>query len=169
VTKYLLPCPCGQNTVVEPRQAGETIFCACGASLSVPTVRQMAKLELAEEVDPSSSQTWGSRERMLLIGGGLFGIGLVLGLWLAFHQPVTRFDFIGPDRIRQNAASMSLSKSWDAWTSLKRGINPAPDPVYESWVRDFCIELAVAIVLIGVGGGLLFSGWRRKKGLLASS
>jgi hypothetical protein len=129
----------------------------------------MAKLELAEEVDPSSSQTWGGRERMFLIGGLLLSIGLVLGVWLAFHQPVTRYNFIGPDRIRQSVASMSLSKSWDAWNDLKRGINPAPDPVYEAWVRNFCIELALAIVLIGVGGGLLISGWRRKKGLPASS
>lgn len=40
-SKYLLPCLCGQQIPIEPRQAGETVACRCGISLQAPTMRKM--------------------------------------------------------------------------------------------------------------------------------
>jgi hypothetical protein len=167
MAKYFLPCKCGQKVIVEPRQAGESLVCVCGASLSAPTVLQMAKLEPADDVDKKSqtTQTWGSRDRMLLLGSLALLVGLGFGIWLAFHQPVTRYNYLGPDRIRQTVAGMSLSKSWDAWTDLKRGINPTPDRVYESWVRDFYMQLGAAGILAVGGAVLLVTGWSKKVSL----
>ena len=68
--RYLLPCSCGQEIPVEPRQAGQEIRCDCGASLEVPTMLGMAALEKAPS-EPSHtppSAPWGIRQGIVLLG-----------------------------------------------------------------------------------------------------
>jgi hypothetical protein len=55
--KYLLPCPCGQSVEVEPGQAGQTVVCACGKTLLVPTMLQVKALPVApEKLKPAHKQ-----------------------------------------------------------------------------------------------------------------
>lgn len=35
-TTYLLPCSCGREIPIEPRQAGETVSCECGRTSAAP-------------------------------------------------------------------------------------------------------------------------------------
>jgi hypothetical protein len=42
--KYSLTCECGQSQPVEPRQAGQSLICACGKTLQVPTMLQIKRL-----------------------------------------------------------------------------------------------------------------------------
>jgi hypothetical protein len=46
-TKYLLPCACGRKLPVEVAQAGEIVRCACGQSVTVPSLRRLRELEPA--------------------------------------------------------------------------------------------------------------------------
>ncbi|MDR0328294.1 MAG: hypothetical protein LBI05_08375 [Planctomycetaceae bacterium] len=45
--KYLLSCKCGQSVEVEPGQAGQTVICACGENLTVPSMLQVKALPAA--------------------------------------------------------------------------------------------------------------------------
>lgn len=74
MSKYRLPCTCGQSVVVETTQAGETVSCQCGRTLEVPTLRALRQLEPAVEDGPArpTRDTWSIRQ------GILFGIGLVV-------------------------------------------------------------------------------------------
>ena len=68
--KYLLPCRCGQNTTVEPCEAGETVVCRCGTSVQVPTMLEMSALEPvpAEPVPPHSPDAWRWQQSLVLLG-----------------------------------------------------------------------------------------------------
>ena len=45
--QFLLPCSCGQKVRVSNAQAGGEVYCVCGKSLSVPTLRGLRQLEPA--------------------------------------------------------------------------------------------------------------------------
>ena len=47
--KYLLSCKCGQTVEIEPNQAGQTISCACGERLLIPSMLQIKALPIAPE------------------------------------------------------------------------------------------------------------------------
>ena len=47
--KYLLPCKCGQSVEIEPGQAGQTVVCACGENLLVPSMLQIKTLPVVPE------------------------------------------------------------------------------------------------------------------------
>jgi hypothetical protein len=67
--KYLLPCSCGRQVLIETTQAGERIRCECGAELEVPTLLEIARLERKAEGTVSTEQgNWGGRQRMLFVG-----------------------------------------------------------------------------------------------------
>jgi hypothetical protein len=69
--KYLLPCTCGQATPLEASQAGQRVTCACGATLTAPTMRGLAALEKVTEPEPKakSQRRWSRGQGMLFSGG----------------------------------------------------------------------------------------------------
>lgn len=74
-TVYLLPCGCGRQTEVEAGQAGSEVQCACGKSLSVPSVRGLRDLEKVEKAGPQAAraqQPWSTWR------GTTFSLGLVV-------------------------------------------------------------------------------------------
>ena len=82
--KYLLPCKCGQSVVIEPGLAGQTVVCACGENLLVPSMIQIKALPVApdEPVAPgskSSTPPYRAAFAMLVLGG----VGMALSgiLW----------------------------------------------------------------------------------------
>ena len=54
--KYLLPCKCGQSVEIELGQAGQTVVCACGENLLVPSMLQVKALPAAPE-KPASQRS----------------------------------------------------------------------------------------------------------------
>lgn len=49
---YLLPCACGRDLVIQPRQAGEMIRCECGRECAVPRLNEIRRLRSVEKSVP---------------------------------------------------------------------------------------------------------------------
>ncbi|QDU25498.1 hypothetical protein ETAA8_05670 [Anatilimnocola aggregata] len=70
---FLVPCSCGEKLRVRGGQAGEKLTCKCGASVAVPTVRQLRQLETVEDASaPQPAAAWTAWQ------GPLFSIGALL-------------------------------------------------------------------------------------------
>ncbi len=126
-SKYLLPCVCGQEIAIEPRQAGQTVACRCGASFEAPTMREICALEPAPDDlrPPPAGATWGWRQGLRLLGAVVLLSALGWGLWLYLSPPVSRFDVFDPEMIRKDAYSMPPSVTWDNWEKAKEGLDRA--------------------------------------------
>ena len=153
--KYLLPCPCGLETVVEPRQAGGTILCSCGSSLQVPTMLEMTALELAppESASPQPpTAAWGMLHRLVLLGTTVSLVAIAVGIVLYVERPVSRFGRVDPEEIRRSAQSMSPSLAWEIWETMKQGLDRRTDREYEHdlWLFQVWEGIAAGATLIGV-------------------
>ena len=153
--KYLLPCRCGQQFVVEPRQAGETIICSCGSSLPIPTMLGMAALELAPEasVAPPSRAGWSWRQGMLLLGGVLVLGAMGFGVWLYFFVcPTQPINAIDPERIHKTAKQFPPTQTWMFWENMKQGLDRRVDKNYAAALSLYhgLLTIDVIVALIGV-------------------
>jgi hypothetical protein len=166
--KYLLPCACGHNVLVEPRQAGESVVCACGSPLAVPTLLGITALErVEEEPEPQASPgQWGRRQRLLLLGTVVFAFAVAWGIWLLMHPPKSPFA-IDPEQIRQSAQTLRVWQSWEAWQSMKTGLDRRTDQQYAAAVTRFRIWLGVVVTLTLTGMALIAVGMKGagKRGL----
>jgi hypothetical protein len=155
--KYLLPCRCGQNVVIEPRQAGETVVCPCGQTLPVPTLLEMAALELAPDETPSpSADAWGSRHGLMFLGGALLILGLGFGIFFRCYRPIPPIDTIDPEAFRQGAKHLPPAVTWHYWRILKQGLDRRIDQRFADnmtvyyWKQGFAAILAIfGFALIG--------------------
>jgi len=161
--KYLLPCACGQKVLVEPRQAGESVVCACGSPLDVPTLLGITALErVEEEPEPRAPpEQWGKRQRLLLLGTVVFAFAVAGGIWLLMHQPKSPFDAIDPEQIRQSAQTLRVWQSWEAWQSMKVGLDRRTDQQYAAAVTRFRIWLGVVVTLTLTGTALIAVGMKK--------
>lgn len=67
---YLLSCSCGQQTRVSSVQAGETVRCACGVPLPVPSMRELRGLPLAADEQAGKTRrgsVWEDRHRVAFV------------------------------------------------------------------------------------------------------
>jgi len=82
--KYLLPCKCGQSVEIEAGQAGQTVACACGESLLVPSMLQIKALPVAPEAPTTSCEKKHVPYRSALVCGvaGVACLGLACCFWL---------------------------------------------------------------------------------------
>ena len=76
MAQYLLPCTCGEKVRVEAAQAGGQVACACGKTLSVPTLRGLRALEEAP-ADAAAAKRAADR-RWSPLQGILFSSGLLV-------------------------------------------------------------------------------------------
>jgi hypothetical protein len=123
--KYLLPCRCGEKFVVEPVKAGETIACPCGASLQVPTMLEMSRLEIApeESIPSSASSGWSVRQGVLVVGITLLVAAAVsLAVIVSRYRPIPPADLIDPDLIGQSAQRLSPVHTWQTFQQFKQGL-----------------------------------------------
>ena len=157
--KYLLPCRCGQQIVVEPRQAGETIVCSCGASLQAPTMLGILSLEPAPpEPAPATAKThWGLAHRMLLLGIAFVLASLLGGVVLYLTRPIAPSDVIEPEQIRATISQFSPTRTWEIWESMKLGLGRT-DPRYAAAVLQHHVWLGVAGLAALAGVALVVVG-----------
>jgi hypothetical protein len=158
--KYLLPCDCGRQIVVEKRQAGQTMLCSCGASLSAPTLLDMTGLEPAapEPVIEPAPSTWGSQQRLRMLGILLVLAALAGGVWLFFERPRSRFDVIDPERIRETCQSFTPSHTWDVWERMKKGLDRRTDLQYAAAVERFHVWQAAVAAIALAGAAMIAIG-----------
>jgi hypothetical protein len=158
VAKYLLPCRCGQQIVVEPREAGRTASCGCGASLQIPTMLEMSALEIAPEVvaKPPRQAVWDWPQAMKLAGTliALVGVGIVIFFYIG--RP--RINPNAPEILRQSASQLSPSRAWLAWQEWQQSGLGSADPRQLQQITDYHVRQAVAggvalagVVLVAIG------------------
>jgi len=152
--RYQLPCSCGRQIVVEPRQAGEAMVCSCGASLQVPTLLEMRSLEpvpALAEPRPSDSG-WGGRHRLLLLGGVFVSVAMVAGVWLSLNPPLSSVGTVSPETIQQTAQTLTPAQTWAIWKRMEQGLDRRVDREYAAAMVFFRIwqGVTVAVALIGV-------------------
>lgn len=77
--KYLLPCRCGRQMTVEPREAGRTSLCPCGQSLLIPTMLEITRLEPAPaETSLPPKCAWSWPHALLLAGIAMVVVAITL-------------------------------------------------------------------------------------------
>lgn len=122
--RYQIPCECGRIHDVTKTQAGSSLVCECGKSLSIPTMRELQKYPVIERPDPQKEalslySVSGARQRrngllfVLLVASVLFaGIG--------FYY----FQICPKELTVENAESPF--EVWQVWQSLRTGIDTPP-------------------------------------------
>jgi hypothetical protein len=130
--EYWLSCSCGQKTTVSTAQAGETIYCACGAALEVPTLRGLAQLERADGArDDSASRrgarAWEDRHRaaFLFVMASLAFVAVAGYLWFALPPRPAPADW---QQTAKSAEELSATEAFQVYTEMSQGLpNPAVD------------------------------------------
>lgn len=121
-TKYLLTCDCGQERIVETKQAGETVRCTCGLSLDVPTLRQLRQLPRAEPSDDSSRRPvkpW-SQGQGWTFAAGLVVTAVAAGTIAILLPRRLKLDTSPPPLIsitQEQLDAVTPAESWTAWQS----------------------------------------------------
>jgi hypothetical protein len=171
-TKYLLPCRCGKQIVVEPREAGQTSLCPCGQSLLIPTMRQMSDLEPAPvETAGKPERVWGWQQGLLVLGIALAVVALSLGYIFRSHRPIAPIDAIDPQAVRETAERLSPLQTWHYWELMKQGLDRRVDQRYAEKMSLYHIQQGFAavlglagIALIGTSVAIGKNGRRRQPG-----
>jgi hypothetical protein len=173
-TYYLLPCNCGRKIPVQPRQAGETVACTCGASLEVPSLLRLRTLEQAEvAAEPQRPPTaWNAGHSIIFIGAVVIVASIVIGILLYVYGPTDPYANLTPEQMRQAAQALTPLGSWRLWLLLERGgleqRKRGMEIVYAELQTQHRIYWALLAILFGIGaalaaGGLAMVKLRKKK------
>ena len=136
---YLLPCRCGEQTVVEPCQAGETAVCLCGALLSSAQHVGNDLFGAVRGGGAEASAGAGDRAAADFSGATLMVLAVVAGAWMFVHRPISRFSFIDPDEIRRSSEHLPPPETWETWQTMKQGLDRRTDEWYATGLRHFYI------------------------------
>ena len=83
MSTYLLTCECGLDMPVQVVQAGDQLTCSCGAHITVPNLRDVKQLPLADDQLNKPKGEWNAT------GGSIFAIAIVfiaVGLTIAAYN-----------------------------------------------------------------------------------
>jgi hypothetical protein len=157
--RYLLSCDCGRQIPISTSQAGETLICECGRSLTAPKLRELRQLPPAAESEapPRSRGAWTRQQ------GVIFAAGLILFLLgasiagLTYYQRgmlQTEAPVIIPEKLEAHLAEIDRNtpvQNLEVWRHeiLEHGLEREDEPPY-------VVHRRVATVLgwIGVAGGV---------------
>ena len=154
---YLLPCTCGKKAVVSTAQAGDTVYCACGTALQVPTMRALAQLERADAQAVDSGKrrglrSWEDRHRaaFLLVLASLACLAVAGYLvWVLPPLPVAP----DPREITKTADELSAAEAFQVYTEVSQGLSSPAVDIDERPRRMMAwgIAFAAAVALILAG------------------
>lgn len=119
-TRRKLPCPkCSTILPVSTMQAGEAIACGCGATVQVPTLRELRQLDTLE---PAAAKSSAKRPAWTAAQGYLFVAGCLLLLAAAVaHSRLaprrTALDIRQPEfqELQVDLQKVKPSEAWDIW------------------------------------------------------
>jgi len=159
--RYLLPCDCGRKIPVESRQAGQTVVCACGAALEVPTLLRLTALEQEEQAvvaTATAAASWGLRQAIALVGLAILLASLAGAIALLFARPtlktVTARD---EQQFRDAIQKMPPAELYRGWKLMReQGLDPRDTlevDRYDEKVLRY--RLWWAAVLLGAVAGIV--------------
>lgn len=160
---YLLPCPqCGAKNPVDPMQAGELLTCTqCGATIEVPSFRELRQLERAE-IKPVQKPAAGGGEiaRRLVFALGLILIagGLLWGSYVGLIRSQLPDAEPLPDHTVQAEAMIDEfppRETFDLWKEFRdQGLGPYRPPdtyIRQLWGAHYMRRILLAVAIVGVG------------------
>jgi hypothetical protein len=165
-TTYLLPCSCGEKTQVDASESGRTVHCRCGASLVVPTLRGLARLEKVEVEEPTSvTRAWGGVQRGIAIGALITLVGLGMSIYWTFKPAPTPQDVFTPKELAERGIpadykpgtkhDLSPAETRHWWTVVaSEGLMAPPAQKMEPYHRALDVAVwwrMLSYVVAGVG------------------
>ena len=124
MSQYLLPCECGKSVGVKPPQAGESVRCDCGKSLTVPDLRNLRELPRLESATAEKKNSWTP------VRGAIFGIGFATflvgaGCLAMFGYKYSQLHLTPPDmnKVKQfqvDLAKITPTQAWDLWADVEQ-------------------------------------------------
>jgi hypothetical protein len=157
-SRYKLPCDCGESTVVDVRQAGETVRCTCGRALGVPTLRQLRQLEGADDrAARIPTRTW-TLQQGLLFASGLLVAAIAAGSSAYLLLRISRLDTNQPDvssvRFEREIDSFTPPETWLIWKELRQmRLDTRPTPLFVLARRETDWLKRLLWVALGLGAG----------------
>ncbi len=165
-TSYLLPCVCGRKIPVDAGQSGLIVKCACGADLTVPTMRGLATLERATSAplgNPVASREWGTAQGLIFLGTVLVLASVVAAsvLWAKWPKGLQiNEEFITSNR--KDMESMSIAQTFEVWENLRVGLDQQRElPMMVQFLEQeatFRQRMIGAAVVGGFGAALTMMG-----------
>ena len=126
MAQHLVPCECGTSIAVRTQQAGESVRCECGATLTIPDLRSLREFPEVQLDAKDAKKPWTPVRGMVFgVGFGAFLIGIsCLGL---FGFKRSQLDLTRPDMelIRQSQASLdeiTPTNAWTIWRDVERRV-----------------------------------------------
>ena len=146
---YILPCPCGRNLIVQPRQAGETLQCQCGRDSSVPTMGEIRRLQPAEGPAAVATESkWGSSQRFLVFGISLILLAGIVAAVLGSLQYADHLRFLAEVQ-RQHDAALHLPP-WTAIQIYRYRIAPGIETPLDERFQGSREKMEVGMVIAGM-------------------
>jgi len=169
--KHLLICSCGEELVVDARQAGETVECKCGKTVDVPRLGDLRQLPVVSDRQ-SQSPPWTLQQGLTFAAGSLVVLVGIICL-VVFFQEWVRLDTT--DRRQELLAAgnqivdkLSYTQALQAWRQRRAaGIGPKQTPDYvvaQRRAATLSLRMMIAGGGIAAGAGIavlsLFLGRR---------
>ena len=88
-------------------------------------------------VCPPPPVNLGFEEPAATSGGRLLLMALGGAAWLYFARPVSRFDVIDPEQLRETAKGLSPLQTWGYWEKMKEGLDRRTDQAYAAALLRF--------------------------------
>ena len=156
--QFVLTCSCGTEILVRASQAGGTVSCQCGQSVSIPTLRDLRQLPVAAAAtNPAArASSWQ------LFNGVLFACGVPIALLclVTFVYAMSQrmqLNLTKPDFrafvYNQDIDSLSLSDCWHGWLffrDMPLANRPTPDYLLNR-------RTAFRLLMWMIGSGLGFA------------
>ncbi|MBW3596492.1 MAG: hypothetical protein KY475_04360 [Planctomycetes bacterium] len=165
--QYLLPCECGRRVPVATSQAGETVVCECGRSLTAPKLRELRQLEphAVKETAPRRP-VWSFRQGVMFVAGIVVLLISIVTLVITGMQRsslYTEKPEFHPEFIEQQLAQIDRNspvENLELWRHeiLEHGLTRPGDPGYllhRRAKRALTIRLIVFGVIAAAGAGLI--------------
>jgi hypothetical protein len=116
MAKYLLTCGCGATLSVDVGQAGERVWCQCGAMLDVPPLRKLRHLPVAA-APAEKSASWNARRGIVATLVILAAIPALVALWSRLTEPkVAKFEpAIHTRNVEELLKRSTPVQAWQDW------------------------------------------------------
>ncbi len=159
--QYSLPCPaCSQTHRVGLIQAGESLTCACGATIVVPTLRELRQLApIMDSADArAKSGGWSPQRGLLFVSGFLLLVAAGLIQWQIGSRRAA-LDVLRPElqEINFDIQKLTPIQSWEAWTHFRdQKLEYRETPEFVANRAKFLelsyyLKLGAALALVGIG------------------